>query len=345
MNQSNRKSFKRTNQTTIHFHKQSKSVSIERTHQIVVTMSFNQTPGGGYCNPNLTSKMNKLYLKTKLADVHFVFHDEDESERVPAHKMLLAIRSDVFEAMFFGEMKETGDITIVDASADAFKEFLQFFYLNKIDLTMENISDVVNLCKKYGIDECLMICEAFLKESLNIENVCSAYGLAILFDLDNLKSICKELIVEDTEAVFKSSSFLECHRSVLGHILMSNELSCSETMVLEACINWVKAASGRDEVTREMVQNHLNDLFYEIRFGSMNMKDFAALTGSYGKLFTLDEYQEIVQTINLEEFVPKIFKNKNSRQTLFNTSQSSIESFSSSLSSQLDQTIPVQSKP
>lgn len=78
-----------------------------------------------------------LYLKGDVAIVHFLLKNEaGEIERIPAHKVLLAARSDVFHRMFYGELKEKSDVTIVDASASAFKEFLQCFYMNKVQLTI-----------------------------------------------------------------------------------------------------------------------------------------------------------------------------------------------------------------
>lgn len=89
-----------------------------------------------------------LYLNEQLADVNFVFKNEAEVEKVPANKAILAALSPVFRAMFFGPMKEKGDVEMVDATADGFKEFLGFFYLDQVKLTIENIDEVIQLADK-----------------------------------------------------------------------------------------------------------------------------------------------------------------------------------------------------
>lgn len=38
--------------------------------------------------------------------------------------------------MFYGELQENGDVKIVDARDVAFKEFLQFFYLNENEIQL-----------------------------------------------------------------------------------------------------------------------------------------------------------------------------------------------------------------
>lgn len=286
--------------------------------------------GSSYVNQHLTTDLKRVFLSDKTADVHFVFVDNDQIVRVPAHKILLAARSEVFETMFYGKMKETDNIQIVDASVAAFKEFLQFFYRNIIKLTMDCISDVVNLCKKYHIDDCLNICEDFLMDSLTIGNICFAYGLAILFDLDGLKALCKDEIDNNPRHIFQTTQFLNCHRSVLGHILISDSLSCTEIEMFDACMAWVKAVSNQNELTRQTIQEYLGDLFYEIRFGSMSIIEFASLTSTYANLFTLDEYQDIVQTIALTNFESKKFNSRVRQLIIRNTSLSSDESYKSS---------------
>lgn len=256
-----------------------------------------------------SAKAKNLYLDAEMANVAFLF-DPPKRTKVFAHKILLALGSDVFKTMFYGQMKEVGDITIVDASVSAFEEFLQFFYLDAVKLTMENIVSVVNLGKKYNVPVCLSICAKFLADSLTINNVHFAYDLANLHDLNELNEVCEEMITTETEAIFESTSFLKYSKSVLSHILKFDTFSCAETKVLDATMAWVKAASGKNTVTREMVQTHLGDLFKQIRFASMKIEEFAALIPTYGDIFSFDEYKEIVQMIASKDYQPKIFNGK-----------------------------------
>lgn len=129
----------------------------------------------------------KLYLKDEKADVHFIFHsDDDQPIRIPAHKLILTEASDVFLAMFNGSWKESSEVKIVDATADAFEAFLQFLYLDTVTLTTDNVVEVMYLGKKYNVAECLEICSKFLKNTLDEQNICWGYELAITYDQENL---------------------------------------------------------------------------------------------------------------------------------------------------------------
>lgn len=265
----------------------------------------------------LSTTLKKFYLNTDLADVHFVLSSEDHFERVPAHKMLLAFGSDVFKAMFYGDLKEGEEVQIIDASATAFKEFLQFFYLSSFKISVENVYEVLNLGRKYQVVACVSTCEAFLIDSLSTDNVCSIYGLAIHFDLDDLKGLCETKIVADTETVLQSIGFLECDRSVLGHILKLDAFSCAEMNVFHASVAWARAKAQRNEASSEMIRYYLGDLFHDIRFGSMTIQEFSTLLPSYGNLFTIDEYQEIIRINASTQFRSELF-NQNPRQAKWN---------------------------
>ncbi|XP_055317508.1 BTB/POZ domain-containing protein 2-like isoform X1 [Sitodiplosis mosellana] len=250
----------------------------------------------------------KLYLNERNADFHFMFESSDgQYERVPAHKLLLTTVSDVFETMFNGSWLEMHEVEIVDAPIASFKEFLQFFYLGRVKLTMDNVAKVMYLANKYNVTECLALCTKFLRRTITNDNVCLAYGLAILHEQSDLKRLCELMIAIHTKAVFSSENFLECDKKTLGHILKLDSFSCSEADVFEACMAWVRNASEEENLTKEIVKTHLGELFYAIYYPSISIEVFANLDPSYGGLFTLDEYREIVQLIGNKNFQAKLF--------------------------------------
>ena len=199
-------------------------------------MSANEEPTGEYAIQVASEAIKKLYGDERTADVYFTFKSK---ERIPAHKYLLAAASDVFDAMFYGPVKEEGDVKIDDASAVGFMEFLRFFYFDKIKLTMANIGDVMNLGQKYNVTECFNLCVRFLTENLTVDNVFEIHNIAVLFERDDLKAKCEFLIESNTQEILQSTNFLECNHRDLNLILKLDFLSCSETFVFEAVMSWL----------------------------------------------------------------------------------------------------------
>ena len=73
----------------------------------------------------ITENLKKLCLSEKYSDVKFVFGES--GGMLHAHRMVLSIRSPVFEAMMYGPMSNDsgGIIKIEDTDPDTFAAFLR----------------------------------------------------------------------------------------------------------------------------------------------------------------------------------------------------------------------------
>lgn len=84
---------------------------------------------------NLIDTFKDLYDKKEMTDCQFVFHNEinynkkqvklKNELRISAHKLILANRSPVFKAMFYGLLSDNKEIEITDISFDVFNQMLR----------------------------------------------------------------------------------------------------------------------------------------------------------------------------------------------------------------------------
>ncbi|XP_055316914.1 BTB/POZ domain-containing protein 6-B-like [Sitodiplosis mosellana] len=263
----------------------------------------------------------KIYLNEQLADVHFVFEFDDDVQKVPAHKLILASLSPVFHTMFYGSLKEGNEVKIEDADANAFKEFLQFFYLGEVTLNMENIETIVRLADKYDVLEYVNACAVFLKTQLKLDNMFWGYQLAVNLKNDELIEFCEEQIARSPKKIFATDAFQRCDKNILKRIL-ELDLTCKEINVFEACLTWAKHACEKDELDATQAANlrfQLGDSLRSIRFSAMTIEEFSAIEMSNDGLFTPDEFKDIMFTLTAKAYEPKIFK-QNSRLYKWNES-------------------------
>lgn len=84
---------------------------------------------------NFNSSLLDLFLKQKNCDVKFSCPDSSTTfgkSTISAHKLILSLASDVFDAMFFGEAsknetsKGSNPINVDDIQMPAFKMFLRY---------------------------------------------------------------------------------------------------------------------------------------------------------------------------------------------------------------------------
>lgn len=252
-------------------------------------------------NKSVTQSIAKLYQNAESADVRFAFKINDKTRIVLAHKLILAASSPVFYTMFYGPINEKETIETIDISdtnASVFREFLQFFYLNEVNLTAENVEGVVYLAEKYEMYECLKICSGFFGYHVTIDKICLAYQLAIEMNDDKLMRHFEKFISIHPLKVFNSTGFLNSKQCVLKHILQLDFLLCEEIDVFDACLKWAKQACiklGLDDTQPGNMRTQLGDCFYLIRFGVMRAEDLALhlANKSHNDLFTKEELLEI----------------------------------------------------
>ena len=111
-----------------------------------------------------------MFNNELLSDVKFVVRDsEGRSEsmkEIPAHKLLLAISSPVYYAMFYGELAEKKDsIDISYCDHKSLLELFRFMYSDEVNLKADNVMQVLYLAKKYMLPSLADKCSDFLQEN------------------------------------------------------------------------------------------------------------------------------------------------------------------------------------
>ena len=129
-----------------------------------------------------------LFNNSLMSDITFVLTDPDGTQvRVPAHKLVLAISSPVFEAMFYGELTEKGEIELPDTQLHYLLEFLRFLYCDEVELTTDNAFGVLYLAQKYIVPSLADKCWAFIDKNtcacLESDNAVSTFNSEMLTSL------------------------------------------------------------------------------------------------------------------------------------------------------------------
>ncbi|CAN6190950.1 unnamed protein product [Urochloa humidicola] len=154
---------------------------------------------------DLSSNLGQLLERKKGADVTFKVGDED----FPAHKLVLAMRSSVFEAELYGPMEEktSQHITIEDMHPDVFRALLHFIYTDSMpdmeDFDEDDIKDMIKhllvAADRYAMGRLKRICEGILSEGLDVENVATTMALADQHHCTNLSNACVEFIASSSK--------------------------------------------------------------------------------------------------------------------------------------------------
>ncbi|XP_037438357.1 BTB/POZ and MATH domain-containing protein 1-like [Triticum dicoccoides] len=171
------------------------------------------------------------------ADVTF----KVQGEVFSAHKILLAVRSAVFNAEFYGAMRDKGaqDITVDDMQPAVFRAFLHFIYTDSMppmdgledDDKREMVKHLLVAAEKYAMERMKRICESILCKSLDVETVATILALANQYHCNNLKDACIEFMLSSNRMkdVISSQGYLHLKRSspdVIVDVLERAAKSC-----------------------------------------------------------------------------------------------------------------------
>lgn len=105
----------------------------------------------------LTEHFGALVSSDRFSDCVFVVGSA--KKRIPAHRLVLAASSPVFEAMLypnadFPDMKPHAgpiEVSLPDTNVTAFINVLRCIYTDKLEISASNVSDMVNMGKKYQV--------------------------------------------------------------------------------------------------------------------------------------------------------------------------------------------------
>lgn len=161
---------------------------------------------------SLTERGEYLLKSGKWADCHFLLGQENNSRQlISGHKLILAMSSPVFEAMFFGELAEKNDpIPILDVQPEAFRALLTYLYTDVIEVdTVDKACALCYVAKKYMVPQVVESCTNFIFKDLRPANACRAYEFAKLFEEPRLMKNCLNIMCNRTLEVIEDASFEE----------------------------------------------------------------------------------------------------------------------------------------
>ncbi|ESW35459.1 hypothetical protein PHAVU_001G236400 [Phaseolus vulgaris] len=158
-----------------------------------------------------------------------------KSESFKAHKLILAARSPVFRAQFFGLVGDPSleEVVVEDIEPFIFKAMLLFIYSDKLPDIYE-VMDSMNVCSYavmvqhllaaadlYNLDRLKLLCESKLCEEINTDNVATTLALAEQHNCPQLKAICLKFIANPANlgAVMQSEAFVHLKESCPAMLL------------------------------------------------------------------------------------------------------------------------------
>ena len=238
--------------------------------------------------PTISGRTKFIFNNELLSDVKFVApasNSESESRKsqnsIPAHKFVLAISSPVFYAMFYGEMAETAStIELPDCDYESLLELFRYLYSDEVNLTGNNVMQVLYLAKKYLVPSLADKCTEYLRKHLEASNVFSILPQAQKFEDKDLEKRCWYVIEWHTEEAVTSDDFVTLERSIVESVVKRERLNVKEVNLFKAVDRWATKEVERQGLTPdgEVKRRVLGEeIVNAIRFPLMSYNEFASV--------------------------------------------------------------------
>ena len=246
-----------------------------------------------------------IFNNELLSDVKFVVPasqaDSETRKTIPAHKLVLAISSPVFYAMFYGQLTEAKDcIELPDCEYDSLLEFLRYLYSDEASLTGSNVMHVLYLANKYMVPSLAEKCSEYLRENLSTANVFSILPHAQKFEDKDLEDRCWEVIEENTEEAVTSDDFVTLERSLIESVVKNERLTIKEVHLFKAVDRWATKESERQGITAGGESKRRifgEDIVKAIRFPLMSEKEFVSIVFD-SRILNFGEISELMKYYN-----------------------------------------------
>ncbi|CAO1433815.1 unnamed protein product [Diamesa hyperborea] len=121
-----------------------------------------------------------------------------KSKEFKVHKLVLSVRSPVFNTMFKSNWKEAvhNKVEINDIESNTFEKLLIFIYCGKIPEDLDSYAmDLFVAADKYEVTELKNECEKYIFENVSKDNAMDVFNLSNLYSCNyDLKPLSFEII-------------------------------------------------------------------------------------------------------------------------------------------------------
>ncbi|KRF99758.1 uncharacterized protein Dwil_GK27530 [Drosophila willistoni] len=186
----------------------------------------------------LLADMASLCLSESYADVEFLV----EEQKLPAHRVVLAVRSEYFRALLYGGMSESTQRQIqLDVRLDLFKLLLEYIYTGNLLLTTmkeDVVFDMLGTADQYGFHDLQLAISKYLTQSLTLKNVCVVLDAARLNNLEDLTEACLSFMDDNASDLLQEKSLSLLSRESLEVVLHRDSFYATEEEIFQGVLKW-----------------------------------------------------------------------------------------------------------
>lgn len=239
----------------------------------------------------LQDGLKELLNENKFVDCHLKVGDRS----FPCHRLIMAACSPYFREIFFTEdgkeVENTKEVVLEDVNPSILDMIIQYLYSAEIDLTDDNVQDIIAVANRFQIPSVFTVCVNYLQKKLCLGNCLAIFRMGLVLSCPRLAIAARNYIADRFELLYKEEEFLKLAAHELFAIIGGDSLNVErEELVFEAVMAWVRH-------DREKRLKVLKDAFNCIRFRLLPEKYFKERVETEEIIKADPELQKMIQVI------------------------------------------------
>lgn len=238
----------------------------------------------------LQDGLKELLNENKFVDCTLKVGDRS----FPCHRLIMAACSPYFREIFFNEdgkeVENTKEVVLEDVNASILNMIIKYLYSAEIDLTDDNVQDIIAVANRFQIPSVFTVCVNYLQKKLSLGNCMAIFRLGLVLNCPRLAVAARNYIADRFELLHKDDEFLKLAPHELFAIIGGDTLNVEkEELVFEAVMAWVRQDKERIKV--------LKDAFNCVRFRLLPEKYFKDSVETNEMIKADPELQKMIQVI------------------------------------------------
>ncbi|CAN9498139.1 unnamed protein product [Ophioblennius macclurei] len=239
----------------------------------------------------LQDGLKELLSENKFVDCTLKVGDRN----FPCHRLIMAACSPYFRDIFFTEdgkeVENTKEVVLDDVNPNILDMIIQYLYSAEIDLTDDNVQDIIAVANRFQIPSVFTVCVNYLQKKLSLGNCLAIFRMGLVLSCPRLAVAGRNFVADRFELLYKEEEFLKLAPHELFAVIGGDTLNVEkEELVFEAVMAWVRY----DKDKRIKV---LKDAFNCIRFRLLPEKYFNDRVQMDELIKADPEIQKMIQVI------------------------------------------------
>mmetsp|Transcript_124132 Transcript_124132/g.356542 ORF Transcript_124132/g.356542 Transcript_124132/m.356542 type:complete len:447 (-) Transcript_124132:140-1480(-) len=248
------------------------------------------------CSSGLSRDFGQaLLFDEATSDVKFSVH----GEIIPAHRAILAARSQVFKSMLFGSMKEgtANEVELNSFPTQTTRQLIRFIYTGKVqEVLLEDTVPLMACADFFGLAELRKKVDSLLPRST--ETACSIYAQACKHTQSKLQEEYLGIILEHAQEALLADEFLHLDAEAVFRISESDDARIHEIDLFRALVRWYRHWANHSEERMRPDKVQRERLFASIRYTEIVPEElFQDVLPLVGEMLPSDFYTRALQQV------------------------------------------------